>query len=156
MHKKPSNFLYKNILIYSLQIEFRQGYLTSYARIHLTETTKQSLDWGLFSCGIFADLQKAFDTVDHDNLLGKLEHYGIKGITNKWFETYLKDRQQFVSINGYSLGPLLFLLYINDLNLAIKHCKVRQFADDTNLLHTKNSIKKLNKSLNKDFKNLTN
>ena len=92
MHKKPSNVLYKNKLIYSLQIEFRQGYLTSYARIHLTETTKQSLDWGSFSCGIFADLQKAFDTVDHDNLLGKLEHYGIKGITNKWFETYLKDR----------------------------------------------------------------
>ena len=57
---------------------------------------------------------------------------------------------------GSVLSPLLFLLYINDLNLAIKHCKVRQFADDTNLLYTKNSIKKLNKLLNKDFKNLTN
>ena len=104
-------------------------------------------------------------------MLGKLEHYGIIGVTNKWFETYLKDRQQFVSINGYSpecasmptgvpqgsdLGPLLFLLDINNLNLAIKHCKVHHFADDTNLLYTDNSIKKLNKFLNKDLKNLTN
>ena len=100
-----------------------------------------------------------------------LEHYGIRGITNKWFETYLKDRQQFVSINGYSseclsmpigvpqgsvLGPLQLLLCINDLNLAIKHFKVHHFADDTDLLYTNNSIKKPNKFLNKDLKNLTN
>ena len=82
-----------------------------------------------------------------------------------------KDRQQFLSINDYSsecvsmpigipqgpvLGPLVFLLHINDLNLAIKHCKVHHFADDTNLLYTNNSIRKLNKFLNKDLKNLTN
>ena len=104
-------------------------------------------------------------------MLGKLEHYTIKGITNKWFETYLKDRQQFVSINGYNsecasmpngvpqgsvLGPSLFLLYSNGLNLAIKQCYVHHFADDTNLLYTNNSIKKLNKLLNEDLKNLTN
>ena len=104
-------------------------------------------------------------------MLSKLKNYGKRGITNKWFETYLKDRQQFLSINGYSsecvsmpigvsqgsvLGPLLFLLYINDLNLAVKHCKVHHFADDTNLLYTNNSIKKLNTFLNKDLKNLTN
>ena len=165
MHKRLSIFFDKNKLIYSLQFGFRQNYSTSYALIHLTETIKQSPDQGLFSCGIFVDLRKAFDTVDHDILLG------IRGITNKWFEAYLKDRQQFVSINGYcseyvsmpigvpqgsALGPLLFLLYINDLNLAIKHCKVHHFADDTNLLYTSNFIKKLNKFLNKDLKNLTN
>ena len=146
-----------NKVIYSLQFGFRQNYLTSYALIHLTETIKQSLDQGLFSCGIFADLQKAFDKVDHDILLAKLEHYGIRGITNKWFETCLKGRLQFVSVNGYNsecasmaigipqgfvLGPLLFLFYINDLNLVIKHCKVHYFADGTNLLYTNISIKK--------------
>ena len=166
IHKSLSKFLDKNKLIYSLQFGCRQNYSTSYVLIHLTETIKQSFDQGLFSCDIF-DLQKTFDTVDHDILLGKLENYGIRGITNKWFETY----QQFVSINGYNsecasvpigvpqgsvLGPLLFLLYLNDLNLAIKHCKVHHFADDTNLLYTNNSIKKLNKLLSKDLKNLTN
>ena len=104
-------------------------------------------------------------------MLGKSEHHGIRGITNKWFETYLKDRHHFVSINGYNsecasppigvpqgsvLGPLLFLLYINDLNLTIKHCKVHHFADDINLSYTNNSMKKVKKMLNKDLKKLTN
>ena len=132
MYNRLSNFLDKNKLIYSLQFGFRQNYSTSYALINLTDQSpiNQSLDQGLFSCGIFVDLQKTFDTVDHNILLGKLEHYGIRGITSKWFELYL-DRQQFVSIDGYNsecasmpicvpqgsvLGPLLFLLYINDLN----------------------------------------
>ena len=93
MHERHSNFLDKNKLIYSLQFGFRQSYSTSYALIHLTETIKQSLDQGLFICGFFVNLQKAFDTVDHNILLSKLEHYRIRGITNKWFEAYLKDRQ---------------------------------------------------------------
>ena len=167
MHKTLLNFLDKKKLIYLLQFGFRQNYSTSYALIHFTETIKQSLDQGLFSCGIFVDLQKAFDTVDHDILLGKLEHYGIRGITNKWFETYLKDRQQFVSNNGYNsrcasmsigvpqgsvLGLLLFFLYINYVNLAIKRCEVHHFADNTNFLYSNNSIKKLNELLNKDLK----
>ena len=116
-------------------------------------------------------MQKAFDTVDHQILLAKLNHYGICGVSNDWFKSYLSNRNQYVSINGYEpslavincgvpqgsvLGPLLFLLYINDLNQAIKFCKVYHFADDTNLLCHSNSIKKLNKLVNADLKHLVN
>ena len=150
MHSRLSTFLNIKDIIYPLQFGFRQNYSTSYALIHLTETIKEALDQGKYGCGIFVDLQKAFDTVDHNILLGKLKHYGIRGVAYSWFESYLKDRKQYVSINGYNskhlsislgvpqgsvLGPLLFLIYINDLNTAIKHCKVYHFPDDTNLLH---------------------
>ena len=106
---------------------------------------------GIFACGIFVDLQKAFDMVEHDILLTKLEHYGVRGLANDWFKSYLSDRKQFVSINGHDsnlasvlygvpqgsvLGPLLFLIYINDLNQAIKFCKVHDFADLTQTYFT--------------------
>ena len=110
-----------------------------------------ALDKGNFACGVFIDLQKAFDTVDHEILLKKLFHYGIIcGTALSLFRSYLTGRQQFVSVSGARsvnklirhgvpqgsvLGPLLFLLYINDLNCAIKYSLVHHFADDTNLLH---------------------
>ena len=96
--------------------------------IEITEKIKESIDSGKFGCGIFIDLKKAFDTVNHKILLQKLEHYGIRGTILKWFESYLTDRKQYVFYNGVSsdlktiscgvpqgsvLGPLLFLIYIN-------------------------------------------
>ena len=160
----------KNI-IFDLQFGFRQQYSTSHVLINITENIRKTLDDGNIGCGVFADLQKAFDTVDHQTLLAKLNHYGIRGVLNGWFKSYLSNRHQYVSINGYEsglaaincgvpqgsvLGPLLFLLYINDLNQAIKFCKVHHFADDTNLLCLSNSIKKLNKQVNADLKHLVN
>ena len=153
-----------------MKFGFRQKYLTVYALISLTENIRKNLDEGNIDCGIFFDLQKAFDTVEHDIFLSKLQHYVIRGLVNEWFKSYLSNRKQYVSINGYDsnladvkfgvpqgsvLGPLLFLVYINDLNQALKFCKVHHFADDTNLIHFSKSVYRLNKYVNLDLKNLT-
>ena len=102
MYKRLSKFLDINDLIYSLQFGFQQKYSTPHALINLTESTKQILDEGSFSCGIFVDLHKAFDTVDHKILLHKLEYYEILAVCNDWFKSYISDRKQFVYINGYN------------------------------------------------------
>ena len=170
MYNRIYKFFRESNIIDSLQFGFRQQYSTFHDLISLTEDIRKNVDKGNICCGIFVDLQKGFDTVEHDILLAKLEHYGIRGMTNNWFKSYLFNRKQFVSINGHIsnqtsvkygvpqgsvLGPLLFLIYINELNLAIKFCKVRHFADDTNLLHFSKSVNKLNKYINLDMKNLT-
>ena len=107
--------------------------------------------------------------MDHEIPLSKLEYYGIQGVSNNWFKSCLSNHKQFICINGYDsrlaeincgvpqdsvLGPLLYLLYINDLNQAINFCKVHHFTDDTNLLYLGKFIKKLNKLVNIDLKNL--
>ena len=169
IYKRLYTFLNSNNIIYNLQFGFRQQYSTSHALVNITENIRKALDGGNIGCGIFVDLQKAFNTVDHQILLTKLNHYGIRGVSNDWFKSYLSNRNQYVSINGFDsslaaincgipqgsiLGPLLFLLYINDLNHTIKFCKVHHFADDTNLLCMSNSVKKLNKLVNADLKHL--
>ena len=153
--------------IYPLQFGFRAKHSTNHALIDITENIRHALDNKQVACGIFVDLQKAFDTVNHNILLQKLNHYGIRGLANDWFSSYLSNRTQFVSILGFDsdpkcikhgvpqgsvLGPLLFLIYINDLNRAIKYSKVYHFADDTNLLNINNSPKKLQKQVNIDLK----
>ena len=111
----------------------------------------------------FIDLQKNFDTVDHNILFSKPYHYGVKETPHQWFKSYLTGRQRYTTINrqksslsnfkygvpqGSVLGSLLFLLYINDINKAVVHSKVHHFADGTNVLYAIHSLKNLNKTVN--------
>ena len=85
-------------------MRFRQQYSTSHILINVTENIRKSLDDRNMGCGVFVELQKAFDTHDHQILLAKLNCYGIHGVTNGWFKSYLSNHNQYVSINGYESG----------------------------------------------------
>ena len=89
MYKRLYTFLNKNNVIYNLQFGFRQQYSTSHALINITENIRKALDGGNIGCGVFVDLQKAFDTVDHQILLAKLNHCGIRGVSNDWFNPHM-------------------------------------------------------------------
>ena len=127
MFNRLYKFLEDQNCIYNLQFGFRRKHSTIHALIGITEEIRKALDNNKFACGIFIDLQKAFDTVHHPTLITKLNHYGIRGKGNDWFKSYLSNRTQYVSIQGVDsgteeiifgvpqgsvLGPLLFLIYI--------------------------------------------
>ena len=130
MYSRLLNFINKHKIFNKLQFGFRNNHLTFMALVILVENLVNALDNGKCAVGIFLDFQKAFDTVDHGILLDKLYCYGIRGIAHERFISYLSSRQQSVMYNGHEsefkmmrcgvpqgsiLGPLLFLLYINDL-----------------------------------------
>ena len=96
MYKSLHTFLNKNNVIYNLQFGFRQQYSISHALINIIENVRKALDDGDIGSGVFVDLQKAFDTVDHQILLTKLNHYRICGVSNDWFKSYLSNHNQYV------------------------------------------------------------
>ena len=133
----------------------------------IAESIQKQQYAGNYIAGVFVDLKKAFDTVDHNILLEKLDYYGIRGSTKNWFESYLNNRKQFVTLNGSDssfkpvstdvpqgsvLGSLLFLVYINDLHKCFKCSKVYHLADDTNMLQSDSSLKNVAKQMNFDLK----
>ena len=94
MHKRLYEFFEDNNILYELQFGFRKKMSTGHSLVEITEEIKESIDEGRFGCGIFIDLKKAFDTVNHKILLTKLEHYGVRGALLNWFESYLTNRRQ--------------------------------------------------------------
>ena len=144
-------FMTSNNILHENQFGFRSGLSTSMALLQLVDELTESIDSKKVTIGVFVDLAKAFDTIDHDILLKKMLHYGIRGVALRYFRSYLENRKQFVSIDGLKsdlstivcgvpqgsiLGPILFLLYINDLNSVSKILKTIMFADNTNLFLT--------------------
>ena len=133
------------------QYGFRKKHSTYMAMLNLYDKVSEAVDKNEFSIGVFIDLSKAFDTINHDILIRKLEMYGIRGIPNLLIKSYLNNRKQYVNYNnctstlkpiqcgvpqGSILGPLLFLLYINDMTYCCKYLHFLLFADDTNIFYS--------------------
>ena len=171
MYKRLVNFLTVNNILYNFQFGFRQNHSTNLALLEIVDMIHKSLDDNKFFLALYLDLSKAFDTVDLDILMAKLEHYGIRGNELQWFESYLFGRHQHVEIDGQlsnqltsicgvpqgsTLGPLLFLLYINDLPHCSDLLTFRLFADDTKTFISDHSLQNIQFTLNSEIPKLNN
>ena len=169
-----------NGLIFTSQYGFRRLHSTELASIELVDRITQYMDSGKLPLSIFLDLSKAFDTLDHSILLNKLNFYGISNTPLKWFQSYLWGRQQFVEFDGTSsdttfintgvpqgsiLGPLLFLIYMNDIHMASEKFDMILYADDTNLISPlcsfnssfscdKNDVNHMSEQINTELRNI--
>ena len=160
------SFLLKYNILYDHQFGFIPGKNTTHAILSLVDYLINSFEDNKLTCGIFLDISKAFDTIDHNILLSKLYKYGIRGNTLNWFMNYLSNRYQFVSINNTSssflrtecgvpqgsiLGPILFILYINDLPRVSTKLKFLLYADDTNILYENTDANAIIKTINMEM-----
>ena len=164
-------YLEEHDILYKNQSGFRATHSTVTALLEATDSWAYNIDNGKINGVIFLDLKKAFDTVDHQILLSKLNYYGINGKSFKWFQSYLENRTQKCSVNGSLssscsltcgvpqrtiLGPLLFLLYINDLPNCLSNCEPRMYADDTHLTYAGGDLESIQLCLNEDLTNVFN
>jgi hypothetical protein len=159
----------KNILEKN-QFGFRRIHSTYMAILDMYDKISESIDKHEVSIGVFIDLSKAFDTINHKILIDKLEHYGIRGVPLQWFKDYLSNRKQYVYYNntasslqtitcgvpqGSILGPLLFVLYVNDMMNCSKLLHFILFADDTNLFYCNKNYEDLMKNVNLELSKLS-
>ena len=169
IYDKVFDFLVRYEILYESQYGFRSGHNTTHATLGIVNIIEDAIESNNYAIGVFCDLSKAFDTLNHDILLTKLHHYGIRNTEWKWFQSYLQGRCQYVELNGYKsseapletgvpqgsvLGPLLFLLYINDLASSTK-LRCIKFADDTNLLVTGSNLDELIDILNEELETVS-
>ena len=163
------SYLVNNSLLNPRQSGFRSLHSTVTALLDLSNEWCFNIDRGMINGVIFLDLRKAFDTVDHSLLLTKLKFIGIDNRTLKWFRSYLSGRRHKSFVNGILsdeqpitcgvpqgsiLGPLLFLVYINDLTTSLEFSTGRMYADDTNITFASNNLIDLEREMNKDLRNI--
>jgi hypothetical protein len=168
--KKLTHHLNVNNIIDPLQFNFQSGLSTEHNLLHLTNYVANAMNENKFGIGVFLDLKKAFDVVPHCILLKKLKFYGVKDNVLRWFESYLSNRSQCVDINskisspkyinisvmqGSVLGPLLFLIFINDLPKATI-LKTLLFADDACTLHSDKNLRNLITKVNTELQKIAN
>ena len=169
MYNRVYSHITKHLLLYEKQFGFQKQCSTEHAILQLTKEIYESFDQKKFTLGVFVDLSKAFDTVNHEILISKLSYYGIKSTYINWFKSYLTNRKQYITCKdlnsktqyitcgvpqGSILGPLLFLLYVNDLKNVSQILKPIMFADDTNFFYTHKNIKNLFETVNKELKSV--
>ena len=157
VHDQTQAFLDENKILYKFQSGFRRNFSTDSCLSYLSNKIANGFESGLHTGMILIDLQKAFDTIDHEILINKLEFLGFYKNVILWFKSYLSNRKFNINLNktfsepgkllcgvtqGSILGPLLFLLYINDMPQAVK-CELLLYADDTCLIFQHNDIKKI-------------
>ena len=163
MYKRMTSYIKQHDLLYPSQYSFRKGHSTQHAILDIINDIQANMNQQLLSFGVIIDLKKAFDTVNHEILLNKLNHYGFRGVINDWFSSYLNNRTQTTQVGqhisdkaiitcgvpqGSVLGPLLFLLYVNNIHKCSNKLWCYPFADDTNILYADKNVKALEATIN--------